>query len=168
MPEEFRLWKEKVDALEKKMSDEKAEAKANNNGVTPAQNSLLSATNTAASGGHAPLSKSSSTQNLSKTRSEDAMPALETAKPLYASQAEATEAFKELLAHKNISTIAKMKEVQEQCQHDVRWEALKTMGERKQALAEYQVTTHYNIYAASHFITYYCTLSILLDKEAEA
>eukprot|EP00128_Syssomonas_multiformis_P015575 Colp12_sorted_trinity150504_noHs@4141 len=31
-----------------------------------------------------------------------------------------------------------MKEVQDLCQHDVRWEALKSQGEKKQALAEYQ------------------------------
>jgi pre-mRNA-processing factor 40 len=32
-----------------------------------------------------------------------------------------------------------MKEVQDLCQHDARWEALKSQGEKKQALAEYQV-----------------------------
>jgi hypothetical protein len=49
------------------------------------------------------------------------------------------EAFKALLTEKKISTSLKFKEVVELCQDDVRFGALKTAGEKKQALAEYQV-----------------------------
>ena len=38
-----------------------------------------------------------------------------------------------------IQTTMKMKEVTDICHTDVRYKALKTAGERKQALAEYQV-----------------------------
>jgi hypothetical protein len=37
----------------------------------------------------------------------------------------------------------KMKEVQDLCQSDPRWNALKTAGDKKQALAEYQVGFEY-------------------------
>ncbi len=40
-----------------------------------------------------------------------------------------------------VTSIAKMREVQDLCQQDPRWEALKSQGEKKQALAEYQVRT---------------------------
>ncbi len=132
MPEEYRLWKEKVEALEKKLQEEKQQNKVN-----AAINSISAQGTAPSQNNHPPLIKSNSTHSLlSKTKSED-VPQV-----TYASQAEAAEAFKELLAHKNISTIAKMKEVQDLCQSDPRWEALRTMGERKQALAEYQVIDH--------------------------
>ena len=136
MPEEFRIWKEKVDALEKKLQEEKQQQKAEKgNGGNDKSNNAGSISGNAKSI-HSSLSKSNSIQNLLKSKSEDP---IKDQKPMYATIAEAMDAFKELLTHKNISTIAKMKEVQDICQQDPRWDALKTMGERKQALAEYQV-----------------------------
>mmetsp|Transcript_24609 Transcript_24609/g.26920 ORF Transcript_24609/g.26920 Transcript_24609/m.26920 type:complete len:825 (-) Transcript_24609:144-2618(-) len=137
MPEEYRLWKEKVEALEKKLQEEKQQRSGGDKASASTNSLSAQGTGTAtfapSQNSHPPMIKSNSTHSLlSKTKSEDV------AQVTYASQAEASEAFKELLSHKNISTIAKMKEVQELCQNDPRWEALKTMGERKQALAEYQ------------------------------
>jgi hypothetical protein len=133
MPEEYRLWKEKVDALEKKQQDQKqlqTEGKQGN-----ATNSNPTDKTFAPMG---KLNKSKSTEEISFSANAAAS---QENRVVYASAAEANEAFKELLAHKNISTIAKMKEVQDICQSDPRWDALKTMGEKKQALAEYQVTS---------------------------
>lgn len=56
----------------------------------------------------------------------------------YTSKTEAIAAFKGLLLAKNISPNTKWNDVQKACCDDVRWEALTTVGERKQALAEYQ------------------------------
>lgn len=124
MPEEYRVWKEKMDAIEQKRAvqaasqaaaevDRLADLKAGNKGARagPASGS---------GGGNAIAAAVSSVQ--------------------YASATEAAEAFKDMLAEKKVPTIAKMKEVQDLCQGDERWEALKTQGEKKQALAEYQVS----------------------------
>lgn len=46
---------------------------------------------------------------------------------------------KALLADFKVSSTAKAKEVKDLCQDDPRWNALKTSGERNQAIAEYQV-----------------------------
>lgn len=59
------------------------------------------------------------------------------------SKLEAVAAFKGLLLAKNITPHNKWIEVQKLCDQDVQWEALSTIGERKQALAEYQ-TKRYN------------------------
>lgn len=128
MPEEYRVWKEKMDAIEQKRvvqaasqataeAERLAELRSGNRAARagPASNS---GSGVATSGGSAAAANSVQ----------------------YASAAEAAEAFKDMLAEKKISTIAKMREVQELCQSDERWDALKTQGEKKQALAEYQVT----------------------------
>ena len=57
---------------------------------------------------------------------------------LYASKAEAIAAFKGLLLAKDIAPTTKWNDVVRICSEDVRWEACSTIGERKQALAEYQ------------------------------
>ncbi len=57
---------------------------------------------------------------------------------LYSNKAEAVAAFKGLLLAKDISPTMKWNEVVKACSDDKRWEACSTMGERKQALAEYQ------------------------------
>ncbi len=57
---------------------------------------------------------------------------------LYSNKAEAVAAFKGLLLAKDISHTMKWNEVVKACSADKRWEACSTMGERKQALAEYQ------------------------------
>ena len=60
---------------------------------------------------------------------------------VYASHAEALEAFHEILNSKKVSANAKMKEVLDLCQNDPRWDSLKILsqGDKKQGLAEYQV-----------------------------
>ena len=60
---------------------------------------------------------------------------------VYASHAEALEAFHEILNNKKVSANAKMKEVLDLCQNDPRWDSLKILsqGDKKQGLAEYQV-----------------------------
>lgn len=126
MPEEFRVWKEKMDAIELKKATQVA-AKA-----ALAELAASAAPESAQSNNH--HSSNGGAGHSTGGRAEVAAPAI-----VYASQAEAAEAFKELLASMKVSTIAKMKEVQDLCQHDPRWEALKSQGEKKQALAEYQV-----------------------------
>lgn len=132
MPEEYRLWKEKVDALEKKQQEQKLQQSESKQGNSTNLNSFDKSFAPPAK-----LNKSKSTEDITLSA---AVTAAQENKVVYASPAEANEAFKDLLTQKNISTIAKMKEVQDICQSDPRWEALRTMGERKQALAEYQVT----------------------------
>eukprot|EP00985_Skeletonema_marinoi_P009908 scaffold4665_cov162-Skeletonema_marinoi.AAC.1 len=57
---------------------------------------------------------------------------------LYANKAEAVAAFKGLLLAKDIAPTTKWNDVVRICAEDARWEACNTIGERKQALAEYQ------------------------------
>jgi len=57
---------------------------------------------------------------------------------LYSSKAEAVAAFKGLLLAKDIAPTTKWADVVRVCSDDIRWEACTTIGERKQALAEYQ------------------------------
>jgi hypothetical protein len=66
--------------------------------------------------------------------------ALAAAEPeiVYASREEATEAFRAVLEEHGIPSSMKYKEVQEICLADKRWNALKTVGDKKQNLAEYQ------------------------------
>lgn len=59
--------------------------------------------------------------------------------PGYASEAEAMEAFKAMLAEHKISSTMKWKDVENQLSgQDPRWDALRTNGQKRQALAEYQ------------------------------
>jgi hypothetical protein len=130
MPEEYRVWKEKMDAVEQKraaqvaalaVAEEEriAAAKLGKAGRAAAHAAVAAGAAAGSADGGAGSAGGSSVQ--------------------YASAAEAAEAFKELLAEKKVSTLAKMKEVQDLCQNDERWDALKSQGEKKQALAEYQV-----------------------------
>jgi len=57
---------------------------------------------------------------------------------LYANKAEAVAAFKGLLLAKDIAPTTKWTDVVRICAEDARWQACNTIGERKQALAEYQ------------------------------
>eukprot|EP00956_Cyclotella_meneghiniana_P015814 scaffold24563_cov43-Cyclotella_meneghiniana.AAC.2 len=59
-------------------------------------------------------------------------------KYMYGSKLEAVAAFKGLLLSKNVTPENKWIEVQKLCDQDVRWKALSSIGERKQALTEYQ------------------------------
>ncbi len=57
---------------------------------------------------------------------------------VYSSKAEAIAAFKGLLLAKDISPTMKWNDVIKACSSDARWDACHSIGERKQALAEYQ------------------------------
>ena len=59
-------------------------------------------------------------------------------KSKYSSKVEAIAAFKGMLLAKDITPYMKWNEVVKICSNDDRWGACSTMGERKQALAEYQ------------------------------
>ena len=121
MPEEYRSWKEQMDAAEQKKGTQAA-LQANSEVLRVQEvngSKRVAGNSSAADAAHA------------------AAPAVVAVQ--YASQAEAAEAFKELLSDMKVSTVAKMREVQDLCQLDPRWEALKSQGEKKQALAEYQV-----------------------------
>jgi pre-mRNA-processing factor 40 len=116
MPEEFRLWQERVDAASKKRP-----------ASTPGPSTpSMSMQGTAPTGSSGPGRK---------TAEDSKEPSAASA---YATKEEALAAFRSLLHDKRISSSQKFKEVQELCSHDNRWLALSNVGERKQALAEYQ------------------------------
>lgn len=122
MPEEYRIWKEKIDAIEKKVEEKKSSESSTKN------NSSGKISDEAPNGSHSSTSEKRNNAN-------NAHPVL----PTYSSPEEAKQAFFELLNDKQVSVSAKMKEIQDLCQSDPRWLALRTQGEKKQALAEYQV-----------------------------
>ena len=78
---------------------------------------------------------SSSSRKSKKKKTTDSTKENES---LYSSKAEAIAAFKGLLLAKDIAPTTKWNDVVRTCSDDVRWNACSTMGERKQALAEYQ------------------------------
>lgn len=124
MPEEFRIWKELVEAAEQKKIQAAAARAAE-----------------AADASVAAVTAASEAKNKQAVAVQAAAAVRAAPAVVYATPAEAAEAFKELLADMKVTSIAKMREVQDLCQQDVRWEALKSQGEKKQALAEYQVCT---------------------------
>lgn len=134
MPEEFRVWKERLAAIEQA---KQFQLNNSNIAINPIANKQLSIeinTSSASSTLNQPTPTSNS-QVSTPAATKSNLPAIQ-----YASLAQAQEAFKELLAFKNVSSTAKMKEVQDMCQSDPRWDSLRTQGEKKQALAEYQVS----------------------------
>ncbi len=134
MPDEFRIWREKIEAVEAKK-----------------KLGMQSAPGASSSGGG--LDQTAKGSSLSSTV-DNANPLLTRSQPhrkgeqdvaaeaplVFNSISEAQEAFKGLLAAKGVSTTAKMKEVQDLCSSDPRWEALRNQGDKKQCLAEYQVS----------------------------
>jgi len=157
MPEEFRAWKEKVDALQARKSSQPPSRESNTHSHNhPHHNNS-----------NIPNGASNSSSNYSTQSVTSAEPPV-----VYASYAEASEAFKELMTEKKVSATAKMREVQDLCQADVRWDALKTMGEKKQALAEYQVrsSAHTDDYVIlhTHFLLMAYFALLLIDKEIKA
>ena len=76
-----------------------------------------------------------SSEPLSKKRKKKEV---EAPAVVYNNKAEAISAFKGLLLAKDISPTMKWNDIVKICSSDARWEACSTMGERKQALAEYQ------------------------------
>lgn len=158
MPEEFRTWKEKVDALQARKSSQPPSRESNTNTHShnhPHHNNS-----------NVPNGASNSSSNYSSQSVTSAEPPV-----VYASYAEASEAFKELMTEKKVSATAKMREVQDLCQADVRWDALKTMGEKKQALAEYQVRSSHTIMSyrrlchTTHTLPSYGILCFAFDRQ---
>jgi hypothetical protein len=168
MPEEYRIWKEKVDTLTAKQQLEKSSSYSSSFG---------SGGNNNTNSGNNQVHKSNSSQSLSlRTKSTDDMSvaSLELPKISYANPTEALEAFKELLAGKNISAVAKYKEVQDWCSSDPRWNALSSAGEKKQALSEYQVRNNlWSLWLAFFLSFFLCVLfsfflsAVVVDKETE-
>lgn len=128
MPDEFRIWREKIDAVEakKKLGPMPVPGASSSSGGALDQMAKTSTDGMALSG-----------RPQSHRRGEQ--DAAAEAPLVFNSISEAQEAFKGLLAAKGVSTTAKMKEVQDLCGSDPRWEALRSQGDKKQCLAEYQV-----------------------------
>ena len=120
MPPEFKVWKEKVDAVEAKKANAAAAASA-----TPTANATSEPAKT--------KRELASAKAAKEDESEKQAPIT------YATKQDAIEAFKSLLHDMKVSATDTIKKAQELCQSDPRWSALKNAGERKQALAEYQV-----------------------------
>lgn len=120
MPEEFRVWQERVEAASKK----RPAAATGAGGIPPSSSS----------GSLAALGAGTTTTSGKKAGEESR----ELVAPVFATKEEALAAFRGLLHDKRISSTQKFKEVQELCGQDARWLALPNVGERKQALAEYQ------------------------------
>ena len=123
MPEEYKIWYQKVEAASRKR---------------PGLDNSLS--NLVASPGELPdavraVQKPSDKEARVK---ESDTSANSQAVIEFSSRDDAMAAFRKLLEDKNIPSTMKFKEVQEICSNDNRWNALKTVGERKQTLAEYQ------------------------------
>lgn len=124
-----------MDALEKKKQDQEASVAK----MTAQAAAATSATTTAE--GESGASRDGSAHpraasSAAQARDDDAAAQV----PVYATREEAIEAFKAMLEACDVSAAMKMKEVVDLCQDDPRFNALKTAGEKKQALAEYQVT----------------------------
>ncbi len=119
VPEEFRLWKEKIEAVEKKKNSGQSLSVK----VEPPSSTNVEA-----------VSGATISSDI-KVKDDKVRPVITS----YASVAEAHEAFMDLLTMFKVSTSAKWKEVQDMCQTDPRWDALKSQGEKKQCLAEFQV-----------------------------
>jgi FF domain len=131
MPEEFRIWKEKVEAIERK----KLTALAASQPSGQSNGGVNSALDTTVLTGKQPVPAPATAAKSTRVPATTTITANE-----YQTKEEASDAFKALLTENKVTVVAKMKEVQELCQLDHRWNALRTAGERKQALAEYQVT----------------------------
>ena len=116
MPEEFKIWLEKMEAFEKR----KAEHLANTVPETKAKPEFPPRPV------KQPLKQPVKPQEASSEV------------PVYEDPTQAVAAFKELLEERDVSLTAKLKDVQDRCSDDARWNALRTTGEKKQALAEYQ------------------------------
>lgn len=136
VPDEYRVWKQQTDAVEEKKKQALLVA------AQPLPLPFTAPVAVAA----VPAVATSSSSNRRKHEEEERkrreeeelakIPAI-----VYASHEEAVEAFKAMMTEKRVSATMKMKEVVDLCTSDPRYVALKTGGERKQALAEYQTRT---------------------------
>ena len=118
-PEEFRLWKERMDALNKKPV------------VAPPPPPSIALASSKSMGGE--VSTTEPKRSVSKKHVEvEAEPEI-----VYGSREEAVAAFTAMLQDSGVTSSMKMKDVQDACEKDRRWNALKG-GDKKQCLAEYQ------------------------------
>ena len=134
MPDEFKVWQEKVELVSKKIAPP----------PPPAPNvsfneSLSKLDNTS-------TKQVSSLQLISENRKEthklsDSEKLETTTAIVYSTKEDAKAAFINLLSDKNISSSLKFSQVSDICQNDPRWNALKSIGEKKQNIAEYQTKT---------------------------
>ena len=115
MPEEYRIWSERVEAAAKKKKTVSIAEEGN--------------------GTHSGKTKHQKKAMAAAKAEEDAANEPEI---VYSTREEAVNAFKSLLTDKGIPSAMKFKEVQEICSSDRRWNAIKSAGDRKQNLAEYQ------------------------------
>ena len=170
VPEEFRIWKEKMDmiALKKKVAASSSSSSNNNVPVEEAHGNTVEAlneisttttttttTNSNGSDSHQLTHAQARASAAAQHKAESAVPVV------YKTPEEAEAAFKELLTEHNISAVMKMKEVQDLCSSDPRWNALKTAGERKQGLAVYQVLP-FQLYIYIQYMLYTIELTHLL------
>lgn len=150
MPEEFRVWKERVDAA---VARRKAALQQSATQALSTSTSVISPPAVASStpitsplaqptSENAPRENAKSTSEHKKhshsnqSATSEVTPVVE---PItYATPEAAVEAFRSLLDEFQVTSSMKYKEVQELCSHDQRWNALKTSGEKKQNLAEFQ------------------------------
>ena len=112
MPDEYKTWLEKMEAFEKRKAEQLSTAASD---AKPKSDLLPK-----------PPKQAIKPQQVSNEV------------PVYENPAEAVAAFKELLEEREVSLTSKLKEAQDRCSDDPRWNALRTTGEKKQALAEYQ------------------------------
>ncbi len=150
MPEEFRVWNERVDAIERKKREHESavvEVAASSSSSSVSSSSAAVAGGGRDDGALRPAIPSSSTNPRDDERppisahAAAVAAAVAAAAPVvYATKEEAVDAFKAMLEEFDVSATMKVKDVADTCQKDGRFNALKTAGEKKQALAEYQVT----------------------------
>lgn len=126
MPDEFKVWKERVDAAVAK----KAAAMSNTTIAGTHVDTMEKV------GDASTVSGVEGERNQRRSKQKSA-PELEKVVLVFNSREEARAAFIALLSEKNVSSTMRSKDVQELCQDDPRWEALKG-GDKKQELAEFQ------------------------------
>lgn len=133
MPPEFKEWKERVSAAvaRRKAALEAAAAQTQATAQFPPASTGPSAHGSGTSRPKADSKKASAPSGY--VEKEVAPPVV------YASKEEALAAFNAMLDDMAVSSTMKFKDVQDMCSRDDgRWNALRSVGERKQALAEYQ------------------------------
>lgn len=98
----------------------------------------LSSNNSAGSAGKRPRTNAVDEAAATASKKKKKDNGKSSSETCYNNKAEAMAAFKGLLLAKDVSPTLKWNDVVKMCSSDARWEACSTMGERKQALAEFQ------------------------------
>ena len=139
-------WKEYTDAKTGKKYYHNVKTNATSWDKPSSLTAATSSLTTAKSKNTSPSSSKSTTSKKKKSDDEDRRATKKAKKTLnqnnikskYSSKVEAIAAFKGMLLAKDVTPFMKWNEVVKICSNDDRWGACSTMGERKQALAEYQ------------------------------